>query len=187
MFCYDCSFRRASVPEDNLYARHKFHFYTFLPPTYSRVFDCTIDLIQNNPKATSHPAPMPLHTYHYACGCRRYIQGRECSCFLNELLSINNPVAFSASQANYLPFNMENSLPRSSHPRPHTSSNAYSFNSYGSCRRHDRRYRSRYDCPDHIYRRQKLLYENHWAAQRMREFEHRRKFGREWSGFGVRR
>ena len=68
---------------------------------------------------------MPLHTYSYACGCRRYIQGRECDCFLKELLSINSPAAFSGPQANYLPFNMENSYPRlntSSSSKSHGSS-----------------------------------------------------------------
>lgn len=134
---------------------------------------------------------MPLHTYHYACGCRRHIQGRECPCFLNELLSINNPLAFSASQANYLPFNMDHAYPRPN-PRPnslrtHSSPNTYIPNSYSSCRRHDRKYRSRHDCPDHVYRSQKKMYENYWEGQRLREFEHRRVFEREWSGFGGRR
>ena len=133
-----------------------------------------------------HPEPMPLHTYHYACGCRRHIQGRECPCFLNELLSINNPLAFSALQANYLPFNMDNAYPRPNSLRTHTSSNAYTPNAYSSCRRHDRKYRSRYDCPDHVYCRQNKMYENYWEVQRLREFEHRRRFGREWSGFGGR-
>jgi hypothetical protein len=32
-----------------------------------------------------------------------------------------------------------------------------------------------------------MLYENHREGQRLREFEHRRKFGREWSEFGGRR
>lgn len=137
---------------------------------------------------TSGPAPhppMPLHTYHYACGCRRHIQGRECPCFLSELLSINNPAAFSVSQAKYLPFNVENAYPRTNSLRTHPSSNAYTSNSayapnsYSYCRRHDRKYRSRYDCPDHIHRRQRSLYENYWEGQRLREFEHRRVFGRE--------
>jgi hypothetical protein len=174
---------------------------------------------------------MPLHTYAYACGCRRYIQGRECDCFLKELLSVNSPAAFSGPQAKYLPFNMENSYPRlsssSSKPRgsspsspnhhhlnssskPHGSSsssshyhhqlyspnsympNAYTPNVYSSCRRHDRKYRSRYDCPDHVHRRQKVLYDSHWEVQRLREYELRKKSGnagREWNGysFGVRR
>lgn len=153
---------------------------------------------------------MPLHTYSYACGCRRYIQGRECDCFLKELLSINSPAAFSGPQANYLPFNMENSYPRllnpSSSSKSHGSSsssvshhrhlyspnahasNSYTPNAYSSCRRHDRKYRSRYDCPDHVYRRQKSLYESHWEAQRLREYEARKRGGKDWSGysFGLR-
>jgi len=152
---------------------------------------------------------MPLHTYAYACGCRRYIQGRQCDCFLKELLSINSPAAFSGPQANYLPFNMENSYPRlissSSSSKPHGSSpssshhyhrlyspNSYTPNAYSSCRRHDRKYRSRYDCPDHVHRGQKLLYDSHWEAQRLREYELRKRggnAGKEWSGYpsGYRR
>ena len=129
---------------------------------------------------------MPLHTYAYGCGCRRYIQGRECTCFLNEMLAINSPVAFSGSQANYLPFNMESSYPRlSSSSKSHgsSSSNSYTPNAYSSCRRHDRKYRSRYDCPDHLYRRQKLLYDSHWEAQRLKEYEHRKRYGKEFNGF----
>ena len=48
---------------------------------------------------------MPLHTYAYSCGCRRYLQGRECDCVLNELLRINDPYAFRPDQVGYLPFN----------------------------------------------------------------------------------
>jgi hypothetical protein len=158
---------------------------------------------------------MPLHTYAYTCGCRRYIQGRECDCFLKELLSINSPAAFSGPQANYLPFNMENSYPRltsssskphglssqhrlytsnpklgpSSSSKPHGSSSSphhlYTPNAYSSCRRHDRKYRSGYDCPDHIYCRQKSLYDSHWEAQRLREYEHRKRSGKEWSGYSF--
>jgi hypothetical protein len=153
---------------------------------------------------------MPLHTYSYACGCRRYIQGRECDCFLKELLAINSPAAFSGAQANYLPFNMETLYPRlgtstssssskphgssssSSHrhlyahsPSAHATNNAYTPNAYTSCRRHDRKYRSRYDCPDHVVRRQKGLYESYWEAQRLREYEQRKRSGKEWSGFSF--
>lgn len=155
--------------------------------------------------ATNRLNSMPLHTYSYACGCRRYIQGRECDCFLKELLSINSPAAFSGPQANYLPFNMENSYPRlnsssssrpfgssSSSSSPHLhhsySTNAYSPNAYSSCRRHDRKYRSRYGCPDHVYRRQKSLYESHWETQRLREYESRKRgenSGREWTGYSF--
>lgn len=141
------------------------------------------------PTTPEHSCPaalMPLHTYTYACGCRRHIQGRECSCFLNELLSINSPTAFSASQANYLPFNMENAYPRPNSLRSLGSSSAHVPNSYSSCRRHDRKLRSRYDCPDHVWRRQRGLYDNYWEANRLREFEHRRRFGREGSWFGSR-
>jgi len=131
--------------------------------------------------------PMPLNTYSYACGCRRYIQGRECTCFLNELLAINSPAAFSGPQANYLPFNMENSYPRlgsssSSSSKSHGLSSSHLY-AYSSCRRHDRKYRSRYDCPDHVYRRQKSLYDSHWEAQRLREYEHRKRYGKEWNGY----
>jgi hypothetical protein len=143
-------------------------------------------LPKETPARKSHATHMPLNTYAYACGCRRYLQGRVCSCFLNELLNINNPIAFSASQANYLPFNMDHAYPRPSSSRPQGQSNTYVPNSYSSCHRHDRKYRSRYDCPDHIYRHQRSLYENYWEVQRLREFEHRRRFGREWSGFGSR-
>jgi hypothetical protein len=155
---------------------------------------------------------MPLHTYSYACGCRRYIQGRECDCFLKELLSINSPAAFSGPQANYLPFNMETLYPRlgasssssskphgssssSSHrhvytpnaysPGAHATNNAHGPNAYSSCRRHDRKYRSRYDCPDHVCRRQKGLYESHWEAQRLMEYEQRKRSGNEWSGYSF--
>jgi hypothetical protein len=181
-------------------------------------------------KPSASNLQMPLHTYAYACGCRRYIQGRECDCFLKELLSINSPAAFSGPQAKYLPFNTENSYPRmhssssSSKPRglsssasphhhlnssssskPHGSlsssshhynqlfsPDSYTPNAYSSCRRHDRKYRSRYDCPDHVHRRQKVLYDSHWEAQRLREYELRksgRNAGREWNGypFGLRR
>ena len=170
---------------------------------------------QPNPRATNLPLSplqatyleMPLHTYSYACGCRRYIQGRECDCFLKELLSINSPAAFSGPQANYLPFNMENSYPRlsstsssksqgsksssASHHHHHLSpdahtSNSYTPNAHSACRRHDRRYRSRYYCPDHVYRRQKILYESHWETQRLREYEARKRGGREWSGYSFR-
>lgn len=128
---------------------------------------------------------MPLHTYAYACGCRRHVQGRQCECFLNEILSINDPSAFAASKANYLPFNMDSFQPRHT-ARPSgfpQMINSYNSNVYSSCRRHDRKYRSRYDCPDHIYRRQKSLYETHWEALRLKEYKYRRRHGRELPGF----
>jgi hypothetical protein len=180
--------------------------------------NCTFKNCHGHRNETKRLNSMPLHTYSYACGCRRYIQGRECDCFLKELLSINSPAAFSGPQANYLPFNMENSYPRlnssspskprgsssssphhllnsSSSSRPFGSSSSsphlhhsYSTNAYSSCRRHDRKYRSKYDCPDHVYRRQKSLYESHWEAQRLREYESRKRSGnagREWTGYSF--
>lgn len=124
---------------------------------------------------------MPLHTYTYACGCRRHIQGRQCECFLAQLLGINNPAAFTSLQANYLPFNMEFAYPRPTSARLHglgQHNHAYIPNSYSSCRRHDRRYRSRYDCPEHAYRRFRAGQEGHGIAHHGVENEYRRRLGR---------
>lgn len=123
---------------------------------------------------------MPLHTYTYACGCRRYIQGRECECFLNELLNINSPSAFVNSQANYLPFNMESFLPRLSTAKSRKLiRHGYTFalDPYTSCRRHNRRHRSRYDCLDHIYRAQGL------GRERLADkgLDPGRRYSRDWN------
>lgn len=68
----------------------------------------------------------------------------------------------------------------------HGSHSSYVPNAYSSCRRHDRKYRSRYDCPDHVWRRQMAGHEGSWGseAQRTREAEQRR---RQMGGFGMRR
>lgn len=72
---------------------------------------------------------MPLHTYIYACGHRRHVQGRECSCFYDQVLRINNRIPSTNLKVRYyLPFDM------------------------GSCR-HDRVHHKRYDCTDCVCRK----------------------------------
>ncbi|EME83065.1 uncharacterized protein MYCFIDRAFT_174547 [Pseudocercospora fijiensis CIRAD86] len=44
---------------------------------------------------------MPLTTIHYTCPHTRQIQGRECSCFYNQMLKINDPRHFNSP---WLPF-----------------------------------------------------------------------------------
>lgn len=125
---------------------------------------------------------MPLHTYTYACGCRRHIQGRECECFLNELLNINSPSAFVTPQASYLPFNMESFIPRLSTAKSRKLiHHGYTFalDPYTSCRRHDRRHRSRHECPDHIYRAQR----SSWKRPADKGLEPRRSYSRDWQVF----
>lgn len=142
---------------------------------------------------------MPLHTYTYACGCRRYLQGKECLCYLNELLRINDPMYFDGPQANCLPFNPYNfgfssqrssrqSTPEPANHRPTSIEASHSndrdrrrstataggrgYGSYGSwvqepwtsCWKHDRRYKVKYDCPDHVARRAR----ERWVQERRR-------------------
>lgn len=142
---------------------------------------------------------MPLHTYTYACGCHRYLQGKECLCYLNELLRINDPMSFEGPEANYLPFNTYNfyfssrqssrqSTPEpTSHRRSSTEASRPSdrerrrsnvtaggrgHGAYGgwerdpwtSCWKHDRRYRVKYECPDHVARRAR----ERWVQERRR-------------------
>lgn len=60
--------------------------------------------IQFNIKGPS----MPLHTYIYTCGHIRYVQGRECSCFYEQLMRINERNAFLGHSSRYLPFDYDN-------------------------------------------------------------------------------
>lgn len=74
----------------------------------------------------TYMSAMPLHTCTYSCGHSRRYQGRECSCFNDQILRINDRSQFSSA---YLP-----------------------FSSCGGCK-HDKTYYKRYDCSDCVYQK----------------------------------
>lgn len=86
---------------------------------------------------------MPLHTYTYLCGHARRFQGRECSCFYNEVLRINDRHVFSSTR--YLPFSASDSC------------------------RHDKRVFKRYECNDCVWAKSREQWYKHFARHQSRE------------------